>query len=327
MLKEALFYKQLENNIVRCEICPHHCKILPNKTGLCFIRKNIDGVLYLTTYGEISSIALDPIEKKPLYHFYPGSHILSIGSNGCNLKCPFCQNWQISTSETQRENITIEELIKLAKKHTSIGIAYTYNEPLIWYEFLLDALKEVHKNNLNNVLVTNGNINKEPLEELVPFIDAANVDLKGFTEDFYKWIGGNLKSTINFIETLFKNNIHIELTNLVIPGKNDDTNIFTDMCKWIRNISENIPLHLSRYFPNYKLDISPTPEETLKRLYNIAKKYLQYVYIGNISIKDTNSTYCPRCKTLLIDRQGYTTKIYTNKNKCPECEELIPLYL
>jgi len=154
-------------------------------------------------------------------------------------KCPFCQNWQISTLETNRENITIVELIKLAKQHNSIGIAYTYNEPLIWYEFILDASIEAHKNGLKNVLVTNGNINKEPLLHLIPYIDAVNVDLKGFTEEFYKWVKGSLQCTLDFIETVFKNNIHIEITNLVIPDKNDDESIFTEMCKWISNLSQD----------------------------------------------------------------------------------------
>lgn len=327
MLKEALYYKKLDKNIVNCELCPHFCKILPDKKGICLIRKNLNGTLYLTTYGEVSSIAMDPIEKKPLYHFYPGSYILSIGTNGCNLKCPFCQNWQISTEETLRENITVKELIDLAKKNNSIGIAYTYNEPLIWYEFLLDTSKESHKYNLKNVIITNGNINKEPLLDLIPYIDAANIDLKGFTEDFYKWIKGDLKSTLNTIEMLFKNDIHVEITNLVIPEKNDNETTFTEMCKWISNISKNIPLHLSRYFPNYRLNITSTPVSTLKNLYNIAKKFLNYVYVGNVFINGTNSTTCPFCDFLLMDRQGYSIKIFIDNNYCPKCGNYINIRL
>lgn len=327
MLKEALFYKKLDKNIISCELCPHFCKISPSNSGICLIRKNINGTLCLATYGEISSIGLDHIEKKPLYHYYPGTYILSIGTNGCNLKCPFCQNWQISTLETTRENITIDELIKLAKQHNSIGIAYTYNEPLIWYEFILDASKEAHNNNLKNVLVTNGNINKEPLINLIPYIDAVNVDLKGFTDEFYKWIEGSLQCTLNFIDTVFKNNIHIEITNLVIPDKNDDEKIFTEMCKWISNLSQDIPLHLSKYFPNYKLNIPQTPTNKLISLYNIAKKHLKYVYLGNVIINDTSSTNCPVCNHLLIDRQGYQTKVYINNNKCPKCGNIIYIHL
>ena len=327
MLKEALFYKNLDNNIVICELCPHLCKILPDKSGICLIRKNINGTLYLSTYSEISSIGIDPIEKKPLYHYFPGTYILSIGTNGCNLKCPFCQNWQISTLETNRENITIVELIKLAKQHNSIGIAYTYNEPLIWYEFILDASIEAHKNGLKNVLVTNGNINKEPLLHLIPYIDAVNVDLKGFTEEFYKWVKGSLQCTLDFIETVFKNNIHIEITNLVIPDKNDDESIFTEMCKWISNLSQDIPLHLSRYFPNYKLNIPQTPVNKLISLHNIAKQYLKYVYLGNIAINGVSDTHCPICNCLLINRQGYKTNVYINNNKCPSCGSFIYIYL
>jgi pyruvate formate lyase activating enzyme len=327
MLKEALFYKKLDKNIVNCELCPHFCKISPNKNGICLIRRNLDGILYLTTYGEVSSIGIDPIEKKPLYHYYPGSCILSIGTNGCNLKCQFCQNWQISVEETSRENITVKELINLAKKNNSIGVAYTYNEPLVWYEFILDTSKEVHKNKLKNILVTNGNINKEPLLDLIPYINAANVDLKGFTEDFYKWVKGDLKSTLNTIEILFKSNIHVEITNLIIPEKNDNEVTFTDMCKWISDISKDIPLHLSRYFPNYKLNIPPTPIITLKNLYNIAKNYLNYVYVGNVFINGTNSTNCPICNSLLIDRQGYNTKVYIKNNKCTNCGNHINICL
>jgi pyruvate formate lyase activating enzyme len=327
MLKEALFYKKLEKEIVICQLCPHFCKIAPDKKGICLIRKNLQGILYLSTYGEVSSIGMDPIEKKPLYHYYPGSHILSIGTNGCNLKCPFCQNWQISTEETSRDTITIEKIINFAKQNKSLGIAYTYNEPLIWYEFVIDASKEAHKNKLKNILVTNGNINKEPLDRLIPHIDAANVDLKGFTDDFYKWIKGNLQSTLNFIETLFRNNIHIEITNLVIPKKNDDETTFREMCKWIESLSKNIPLHLSRYFPNYRLDIPQTPLTTLKKFYNIAKDYLNFVYVGNVFINGTNTTNCPNCNTLLIDRQGYSTKVFLIDNKCPKCGNLLNIQL
>jgi pyruvate formate lyase activating enzyme len=319
MLKEALFYKKLENDVVQCQLCPHFCKISPNKSGICLIRKNLQGRLYLSAYGEISSIGMDPIEKKPLYHYYPGSYILSIGTNGCNLKCPFCQNWQISTEETSRDTITIDKIINLAKQHKSIGIAYTYNEPLIWYEFVIDTSKEAHKNKLKNILVTNGNINKEPLDRLIPHIDATNVDLKGFTDDFYKWVKGNLQSTLNFIETVFKNNIHVEITNLIIPQKNDDETTFREMCKWIGSLSKNIPLHLSRYFPNYRLDIPQTPADTLKNFYNIAKDHLNFVYVGNIFINGTNTTNCPNCNTLLIDRQGYSTKVLIIDSKCPKC--------
>ena len=204
MLKEALYYEKLNNHRVRCNLCPHHCLIKPDKSGLCLIRKNIKGVLYQSSYNEISSMSIDHIEKKPLYHFYPGSMILSVGTNGCNLSCSFCQNWQISTHTTNRETISIEKLLDIAQKEDSIGIAYTYNEPLIWYEFVLDCAKKFKEKGLKNILVTNGNINEKPLKDLVKYIDAVNVDLKGFTNDFYRWVKGDFKSTLETIKILVK---------------------------------------------------------------------------------------------------------------------------
>ncbi|MDY6820990.1 MAG: AmmeMemoRadiSam system radical SAM enzyme [Deferribacterota bacterium] len=329
MLREAIFYKKLnlEKNIVRCELCPHRCVINPNNVGNCLIRKNIDGKLYLTTYGEITSIAIDPIEKKPLYHFFPSKNILSIGTTGCNLKCPFCQNWQISSKKAFTEEISIEKLANLVVTHNSIGIAYTYNEPFIWYEFILDAAKNMHDHNIKNVFVTNGCINAEPLEKLLPYIDAANVDLKAFNNDFYRWVKGDLETTLQTIELLHKNNKHLELTNLVIPTKNDNPDEFYEMCKWISSLSKDIPLHISRYFPNHKLSIPPTPISTLKNFYNIAKRCLNYVYIGNVLIDDAASTYCPLCNFEVIKRSGYNTIVNIKDNKCPKCGNTLPILL
>ncbi|MGA1862175.1 AmmeMemoRadiSam system radical SAM enzyme [Deferribacter thermophilus] len=320
MIKEALFYENIDEKTVKCNICPNHCIIKPGKSGICKIRENIDGKLYLTSYNEVTSIALDPIEKKPLYHFYPGSYILSIGTNGCNLQCPFCQNWQISTQITYRENISIDLLYQLAIEKNSIGIAYTYNEPTVWYEFVLDCSKFFHEKGLKNVLVTNGYINEDPLLKLIPFIDAVNVDLKGFTKDFYKWIKGDINPVKRSIKLYYKNNIHVEITNLVITDKNDDLNKVEEMCKYIASISPDIPLHISRYFPNYKLDNPPTPLNTLRNCYEIAKNYLHYVYIGNALIEDTSNSYCPHCNNLLIERTFYNIKTYIKEPLCPNCK-------
>ncbi|KAA0256878.1 AmmeMemoRadiSam system radical SAM enzyme [Deferribacter autotrophicus] len=318
---EAKYYDKLSDDKVQCKLCPHNCVIKDGKTGLCLIRKNENGTLYQTSYNEVSSLALDPIEKKPLYHFYPSSNILSIGTNGCNLKCPFCQNWQIVTTITHREKINPDILKEIATMNHSIGIAYTYNEPFIWYEFILDCAKVFKNAGLKNVFVTNGQINREPLMELAPYIDAANIDLKGFTNDFYKWINGDLTTTLNTIEYLFKNGSHIELTNLVVTNKNDNSDTFDDMCRWIASISSDIPLHISRYFPNYKLNEPPTPLETLKNFYEIAKKYLKYVYIGNVQIEDATDTLCPKCNHLLVKRDFYLTKCHIKEPVCPECSE------
>jgi pyruvate formate lyase activating enzyme len=204
-----------------------------------------------------------------------------------------------------------------------VGIAYTYNEPLVWYEFVLDCARIVHSANLKNVLVTNGCINRQPLLELIPFIDAVNVDLKGFNDEFYKWVKGDFQTTLNTIKILYEHNIHLELTNLVIPGKNDNPENFTEMCSWISSLSKDIPLHISRYFPNYKLNIPPTPVAKLKEFFDIARQYLHYVYVGNVYIKDTSDTYCPYCKELLVERSGYKVKLFINKNICPKCGETL----
>lgn len=324
MIKEALFYEKKDDLTVKCNICPNNCLIKPGGKGICKVRENIDGKLYLTSYNEVTSIALDPIEKKPLYHFYPGSSILSIGTNGCNLQCPFCQNWQISTQITYREEISIEQLYQIAIERGSIGIAYTYNEPTIWYEFVLDCSKYFHSKGLKNILVTNGYINEEPLTHFLPYIDAVNVDLKGFTQEFYKWVKGNLDTVKRSIEIYFKNNVHTEITNLVIPNKNDDFVIFEEMCKWISFLSPDIPLHISRYFPNYKLNEPPTDLNTLKNCYKIAKKYLNFVYVGNAIIDNTTNSYCPHCNYLLVVRTFYSIKSNIKEPKCPNCQN--PLY-
>jgi pyruvate formate lyase activating enzyme len=285
--------------------------------------KNKAGTLYPPSSGEAISIAIDPVEKKPLYHFYPSTNILSIGTNGCNLKCPFCQNWQISTQNSYRDKVDIKDLLAMANENNSVGIGYTYNQPLVWYEFVLDCARIVHSANLKNVLVTNGCINRQPLLELIPFIDAVNVDLKGFNDEFYKWVKGDFQTTLNTIKILYEHNIHLELTNLVIPGKNDNPENFTEMCSWISSLSKDIPLHISRYFPNYKLNIPPTPVAKLKEFFDIARQYLHYVYVGNVYIKDTSDTYCPYCKELLVERSGYKVKLFINKNICPKCGETL----
>jgi pyruvate formate lyase activating enzyme len=317
-MKEALFYVKLENKRVKCNLCPHSCTISEGQSGICLIRKNIDGKLIQTSYEEISSINLDPIEKKPLYHFYPNSSILSIGTNGCNLNCKYCQNYTISKNITVRQKISSEDLLALAQQYNSIGIAYTYNEPTIWYEFVYDTATLFHKNNLKNVLVTNGYINPEPLKQILPYIDAANIDLKGFSEEKYKKLGGGLKPVMDTIEVMFSNRIHIELTHLAVEDYTTNLKEFEEMCKWIASLCKEIPLHISRYFPCYLLNLPPTRQEYLRTLFDIAKKYLHYVYLGNIPIE--NDTFCPYCGKKLVERNGYNVKLYISDNTCPSCK-------
>ncbi len=282
-MKEALYWQKAGDK-VHCRLCPHECKIVNGITGVCGVRRNIDGKLYSLVYGEATSVSLDPIEKKPLYHYHPGEYILSLGTKGCNFKCPFCQNWSISQDmEAPVEKITPEWAIKKTRECKSFGIAYTYNEPFIWYEFVLDTAKLARKEGLENVLVTNGYVNPGPLEEILPFIDAMNIDLKSINDEFYRTVcRGSVGPVLHTIERSAKD-CHIELTNLVIPGLNDSDDDFTRLVDWIyENVGAETPLHFSRYFPCYKFDQETTPVETLKRAEKIAKRKLKYVYLGNI---------------------------------------------
>lgn len=287
MSRPALFWSGAENGGVRCALCPHNCSIPEGAAGICGVRKNAGGVLTASGYGQISAIALDPIEKKPLALFHPGTRILSIGGFGCNLRCPFCQNSEISLEyeKTRRgaETLSPEQVVRLAKQTVpdgNIGVAYTYNEPLINYEFVYDCAKLVHEAGLLNAVVTNGYISRGPLEMLLPLIDAMNIDLKGFTDGFYRKLGGSLEPVKETI-ALSQRYCHVEVTTLIIPGENEDD--AAELAAWIASLDPAIPLHLSRFFPRYKYsDRAPTPRETVFRLTEIAKKYLENVFAGNL---------------------------------------------
>ena len=285
--KIAEYWSLLENNGVQCLLCPHKCKILENMAGKCTVRENHGGILLASSYGHVSSIALDPIEKKPLYMFMPGTKILSIGGFGCNFHCPYCQNYEISLEyETRQRNtkiMTPTDIVILAKEtvcDSNIGIAYTYNEPLVGYDFVRDTAQLAHASVLSNVLVTNGYINPEPLESLLPVIDAMNIDLKSFSPDFYKRVGGDLETVKNTIKLSHKH-CHVEVTTLVIPGENEDS--IEELARWLSSIDPEIPLHLSRFFPRYNYSgKSPTSPEVLYDLKETARKYLKNVFVGNV---------------------------------------------
>lgn len=271
---------------VRCALCPHHCLLEEGQTGLCRARACRKGQVLPLNYGRITSLALDPVEKKPLRRFHSGSWILSVGSFGCNLRCPFCQNAAISMAgaDALTHSISPDELVQQAdalRSQGNIGLAYTYNEPLVGYEFVRDCAQQVHGRQLLNVLVTNGMIEEKPWRELLPWIDAANIDLKGFTDTWYRRLGGDLETVKRSI-TIAAEACHIEVTTLLVPGENDSTEEIRSLSEWLAELDPDIPLHLSRFFPRYRMtDRPPTPVETVYRLAEEARKALRFVYTGN----------------------------------------------
>jgi pyruvate formate lyase activating enzyme len=280
---EARFYEKAGDAHARCRLCPHHCLIEDGRTGLCGARRNVGGALYAESYGQATSLALDPIEKKPLYRFYPGSQILSMGSYGCNMDCAFCQNSTISQARPGTEFVSPARLAGLAASVPgNLGVAFTYNEPLIAAEYILDAAPLLRQRGMKVVLVSNGLICEEPLAALLPFVDAMNIDLKAFTPEFYKRMGGDFETVKRNIARCAES-CHVEVTTLVIPGENDGDDEMTALSRRLASISRDIPLHLSRFFPRYKMtEKPPTPIETLTRLAAIARQSLAYVYIGNV---------------------------------------------
>jgi len=284
-MREAMYWTS-EGETVKCKLCPHNCSITEDGIGVCRVRRNLKNKLYSLNYGKISSIALDPIEKKPLSRFYPGMNILSIGSLGCNLKCSYCQNWSIAHADPATINAEPEQLVKKAvelKDDDNIGIAFTYNEPSIWFEFVYDTVKLSIKEGLKNVLVTNGFINNKPLEEILPYIHAMNIDVKAFNNQYYRDIcKGTLEDVKRTVE-ISAPKCHVEITTLIVPGLNDNDKEIEQLASWLGKINPEIPIHFCRYFPNYKMkDKQSTPRQTLEKAKEIAEKYLKYVYIGNI---------------------------------------------
>jgi pyruvate formate lyase activating enzyme len=330
-LKEGLFYKKLENKIVQCHICPRNCVIPVGKRGFCGVRENRDGTLYALSYGRLVSIHIDPIEKKPLFHFLPSTTAFSIATAGCNLRCKFCQNWEISQRKPEEVNYTYiepQDLVKRIKESGSPTIAYTYTEPTIFYEYMLETAKLAKKEGLKNIMHSCGYINEEPLRELIKYLDAANIDLKGFSEDYYSKLSeATLGPVLNTLKILKSAGVHLEITTLILPGFNDDPDTLTKMCLWIaENLGQDTPIHFSRFFPMYKLlSLNPTPVESLERARNIAMDSgLKYVYIGNVVGHPAENTYCPKCKQLLIERRGYFILQNNIQNgKCKFCGEKI----
>ncbi|KPK96941.1 MAG: radical SAM protein [Omnitrophica WOR_2 bacterium SM23_72] len=330
-LKEALYYEKLENKSVQCHICPRNCIISDGKRGFCGVRENRAGTLFSLSYGKLVSVHVDPIEKKPLFHFYPATSAFSIATAGCNLRCKFCQNWEISQrkpEEVHYSYIEPRQLVNKAKESGSPTIAYTYTEPTIFYEYMLETAKLARQVGLKNIMHSCGYINEEPLRELIPYLDAANIDLKGFSDDYYQKLSeATLEPVLNTLEILKKEGVHLEITNLVLPGFNDDPEIIIKMCLWIKeNLGTDVPLHFSRFFPMYQLlSLNPTPVASLERARKIALDCgLKYVYIGNVAGHPAENTYCPRCGKLLIERKGYfILQNNIQDGKCRYCGERI----
>ncbi|MBF8982588.1 AmmeMemoRadiSam system radical SAM enzyme [Lutibacter sp. B2] len=320
MIHDALFYENV-NDKIHCFLCPHNCVIGHDSYGLCTVRGNKGGKLKTINYGEVASVNQDPIEKKPLYHFKPSSMVLSVGSFGCNFACAFCQNYSISQNKAKSEYVSPHKLVEICSSLTNnVGIAFTYNEPTIWYEYVYETSKILKKENPNKsiVLVTDGYIQKKPLEKLLPYVDAMNIDLKSFNDEYYKNIcRGRLQPVLETI-ALASKHCHVEITTLMVNGLNDSMDEIEKISSFIANIDKNIPLHLSRYFPTYKMKQPPTDINVMLSANKKAMEYLNHVYLGNVPNLD-NSTYCPECKELLIERSAMNSKLYVDNNSCPKC--------
>jgi len=321
MIVNATHWERLDNKRLRCHLCPAECLLTEGKVGICGSRFNREGELMVDNFGELVTVNYDPIEKKPLYHFYPGRMIFSTGANGCNFHCDNCQNWEISQKKVPTRYVSPEDLAEYAGNHHSIGVAYTYTEPLMWFEYILQAGHLVHRRGLKNVLVTNGYLNPEPLAELLPLIDAANVDLKSMKPDFYKKIcKGRLEPVLENIRAFHAAGIKLEITNLVITDLNDTAEDFETLADFVRELSPRIPLHFSAYYPTYRMDNPPTPPERLLEAYTVARRQLDYVYLGNTRLPDKSDTFCPACGARLIRRSGYETEMVgLDDDRCRKC--------
>lgn len=328
---EALYYKQQDKKEVECLLCPHRCQILPGHNGRCKTRINHDGKLFSESYGILSAISSDPIEKKPLYHFQPGNQILSIGSFGCNMSCDFCQNCEITQVDqkvfSRHPSRDPEDIVnKAILRPGNMGLAYTYNEPTVYFEYMIRCAAKIKEHNLSNVMVTNGYINPSPLGDLFPYMDAFNVDLKSFRNIFYqKRSGASLHPVLETIRTIARMGNHLELTFLIIPEHNDNEAEWKEMIHWISDhCGKDTILHVSRYYPYFKMNKPPTPLSTIEQFINLARRQIDYVYPGNTPQLD-NHTYCPSCGNLLIERFLYeaTVKGIGPGGICSSCNNKI----
>ncbi|MEM3737709.1 MAG: AmmeMemoRadiSam system radical SAM enzyme [Candidatus Bathyarchaeia archaeon] len=329
MLKEAMFYERSEGRSVQCYLCPHRCKIAENRRGICGVRENIGGALYSLVYGKAVSMAVDPVEKKPLFHFYPGSEAYSIATVGCNFRCGNCQNYEISQMPKERdkrivgEDVSPREIVAAAKRYGCRSIAYTYTEPTIFFEYAYDTAKLAREDGICNIFVTNGYITPEALRAIAGYLDAANIDLKGFSEEFYlKNCGGHLNPVLEAIKLYKTLGVWVEVATLVIPTLNDTEENFRGIAEFIKSVGVEIPWHITQFYPAYKLAyLHPTPIMVLREARRIGLEAgLRYVYEGNVPGEEGENTYCYSCGCILIRRHGY--QIIENKikeSRCPYC--------
>ena len=333
-MKEAIYWHARSEKEVECELCPHRCRIREGRVGRCKTRAFLEGRMTALGYGRVSSAHLDPMEKKPLYHFHPGQPIFSIGGWGCSFTCTYCQNWSLSQQGPDRDSTDVyppESIVAAADENGSNSIAFTYNEPLVNYEFVRDCAVLARTRGMSNVLVTNGSINPEPAAALLPLIDALNVDIKCMDNDFYqRQCGAELQPVLDFCLQARAAGCHLEITNLVIPNLNDQAEQITELAVWIKEkLGEFTPLHLSGYRPEYRLKIPATPRAILEKAWHTASAILPYVYLGNMISDHGSSTLCPPCKGELIRRSGYTVQAVglTETGACRHCGRAADLIL
>jgi pyruvate formate lyase activating enzyme len=340
-MKEALLYKKLKNKQVQCLACNHYCKIADGRRGICGVRENRGGILYSLVYGKIVAKHVDPIEKKPFFHFLPGSQSLSIATIGCNFRCLYCQNADIAQAskegyffergEIPGENLTPKDIVEETLTLGLPSISYTYTEPTVFIEFALETMKLAKKHKLKNNWVTNGYTSREGLKLILPHLDAANVDLKGFTEEFYTRVcGARLKPVLETLKLMKKAGVWVEVTTLIVPDQNDTKEHFEGIANFIaKSLGKETPWHISRFFPAYKLDhLPPTPLSVLEQAYEIGKKAgLYYVYLGNVPAEEKEDTFCPKCGAKMINRAGYQILRYDKNGKCAKCGQSLNLIL
>ncbi|MFQ6102332.1 MAG: AmmeMemoRadiSam system radical SAM enzyme [Anaerolineae bacterium] len=335
MHKEAYLVKSLSGDVVQCQVCEHFCAIKPGEAGKCGVRRNVDGTLYLVVYGEAIAVHVDPIEKKPLFHFMPRGDVLSIGTYGCNFRCPFCQNWQMSQTrdfDDRRDYLgrqaTPKMLVDICLKDHIPMIAYTYNEPTVFFEYTYDTAKLAHEEGIKNVYVSNGYMSRAALDMIEPYLDGINVDLKAFTEEFYRQQCQARLEPVkrNIAHIARETDIWIEITTLLIPGLNDSGDELRAMAEWLAGVDPEMVWHVTAFHPDYQmLDLPPTSQRALARAYEIGKRAgLHYVYVGNVMDADRESTYCPECGQKLIQRHWYNVReLWGERGACPRCGHAI----